>query len=459
MRINLHSTTKNSGVLLNSSRTISTKNVLNYRFFSTSRFLSNFTTQKQFSFHSSRIHNNRNEFLSMNTGLQSHSSYYQSRQQKSHNSFSPASFYSSSSSSKKERIQELEEANKDKNYKSQMYTAQTGLSRTELDQEAELFIQQDKPIQGIALLREAAARFGDPAAYGNLAVALENHMPAASKEALELHKVAASKDPENHTLLLNLASASIRQEKYQDALRVVKQALSIKETADTHVIAGNALNLGGRPRDAMVAFRRAVEIDPHLKFAWTELVSLKWEHESKHAGAQVLEEAREYIGDAEYYRVHAFICYQQNQILDAVKSARELHKIAPTDEEAQLNLGMLLGEAGHLEEAEQVLRDLVNQLPENNIADRMLADICFRKGKLVEARRIMQRLIANNPTDTSNYSLLGSIFTEEGKPEEALKLYRRGISDLENVDPETVQQLQRLEQLHKQFVSPKKFKN
>jgi tetratricopeptide (TPR) repeat protein len=98
---------------------------------------------------------------------------------------------------------------------------------------------------------------------------------------------------------------------------------------------------------------------------------------------------------------------------------------------AQNNLGVLLEEQGHLDEAQQHLEAFV-KIEED--AGRPEGDACYslgclylRRGQFRDAKLTLQKALDNDPADSLYNNAMGDVYLAEGQPDTALVYYNKAI--------------------------------
>lgn len=100
---------------------------------------------------------------------------------------------------------------------------------------------------------------------------LLRRLPEAERE---LH-AAIEEEPQNADLYANLSALQLANNKLQDAIGTAKKALQLRVSSDLYVTLGTAYELSGNPKNALIAFQRAVDLGdgrPELK---SKIESLK----------------------------------------------------------------------------------------------------------------------------------------------------------------------------------------
>jgi tetratricopeptide (TPR) repeat protein len=86
-----------------------------------------------------------------------------------------------------------------------------------------------------------------------------------------------------------------------------------------------------------------------------------------------------------------------------------------------------LVESGRTEQAEAVLRDLLQRVPEDSFALAKLGVVHACRAELSTAERLLRRSIDLDPYAKSAHNNLGNVLLEQGRTEQAIECYRRAI--------------------------------
>lgn len=180
--------------------------------------------------------------------------------------------------------------------------------------------------------------------------------------------------------------------------------------AETLVDAGKLYDTHKLPARAEECWMRAAAVDPTNTAARLELVGL--------------------------YR-------RDNRAADALEVCEQLREIDPGNAKYELSTGILLAQQNRFPEAEEALRQAVENAPDFAAARRGLVEfLLFRNSKLPEARMLAQQLVELAP-NARHYSLLAQACYRNQDRDGALAAMRRAVE----LDPDNEQLRQSYEQL------------
>lgn len=80
-----------------------------------------------------------------------------------------------------------------------------------------------------------------------------------------------------------------------------------------------------------------------------------------------------------------------------------------------------------MQEAEQELKDALEEQPDHPLLKMSLADLYQRQDKLTEARVLTESVLSANPEYPRAFYVLGKIFSSEGRLEEALQCFQKAF--------------------------------
>jgi cytochrome c-type biogenesis protein CcmH/NrfG len=147
----------------------------------------------------------------------------------------------------------------------------------------------------------------------------------------------------------------------------------------------------GNTNAAVVQFRKAIEIDPHLPRVHYELAELlntsqdaavKLEAEKEYRAAVV-----ENPGDEKAESRLGEIDARNGNASHAFEEYSKAVELEPADADAKLGVAKMLIEMNQPDKAQAVLEDTVNLEPTNAIAHYRLGTIYRQKGRMADAKR------------------------------------------------------------------------
>jgi tetratricopeptide (TPR) repeat protein len=202
----------------------------------------------------------------------------------------------------------------------------------------------------------------------------------------------------------------------------------IPDQPNALAISGLALGKLGQGDDAIVALRRAVQLQPDLPDAWRAL--------GDHYSALEMTEA----ADAAFaqhirYSTHdpklmsAARALAENRIPEAEHELREHLKRHPTDVAAIRMLAEVAARIGRLGDAEILLSRCVQLAPGFTAARQNYAMVLHRQNKPAQAMDEVSRLLAAEPGNPGMRNLKAAILGRTGDFDESIALYRAVLAD------------------------------
>jgi Flp pilus assembly protein TadD len=191
-------------------------------------------------------------------------------------------------------------------------------------------------------------------------------------ETLWKHAIAV--DPNNDVANYNLALRALDRDRVDDAIRYLENALAGRADQETsshlstsllHNVLGIALARKGRAPEAMVHYRKAVELRDNFADAHTNLAT-------------------------------ALLAAGANE--EAIKHFRIAKDLPPEDAQSHLRLAAALGRTGHTEEALTEYRRAIFIEPRNPKAHYLLAKALDLGGNRDEARIEANRAVELDPS-------------------------------------------------------------
>lgn len=129
---------------------------------------------------------------------------------------------------------------------------------------------QDKPARAIACYRAAIELQPDlKNAYDNLAQLLVQQ--GKPQRAIETYRQGVRHNPQDYSYYLALASALAAEGKWVRACNNYQQAAELKPSAEIYYQLGKLLRSRSRFPEAIVAYCKAIELDPNFKNAYIDL--------------------------------------------------------------------------------------------------------------------------------------------------------------------------------------------
>lgn len=279
-------------------------------------------------------------------------------------------------------------------------------------------------------------------AHAHYAAGVIHEMNEEREAALEEYYQAASEDPANEEMLLDVSGRFLQNKQPEKALELLNRA-----TASPHASGDLFARLGliysqlGKPEQASAADRQAIKRAPASLAGYQNLVLIYLQAKQDQEAFKVLEEAYAQptvtpeflLGLSDLYGSLAL----QSSALKEKANARLLtvlrraDRLNPSSATSRLKLADSFSALGETARAAQIYLDLLKKLPDMPmIRERVhakLAGIYLRGSDGRRAGEQLQAILRDDPTNPQVYYYLGRIAYEEKKPAEAAEYLRKAV--------------------------------
>ena len=244
---------------------------------------------------------------------------------------------------------------------------------------------------------------------------------AASEKLSESLKLAG----QDQRIAYELALALHLNSRDKEALSI---ALQLRQDAPVMNLLGAIFAAQDRTADAIVAFRRAIELEPRKVENYIDLASLCLDHQSFDLAADVVNAGIANNPDsAELYTLRGAISAQTSDNDRSAADFEHANRIKPDQSYADVGLSLLLRQENQIDEAIAVVRGRIRRSPDDPTLNFLLADLLMRKPDAPggdtrkEARQLLQKVIASKPAMAKAHSALGKLLLEAGDAQGAAK--------------------------------------
>jgi tetratricopeptide (TPR) repeat protein len=203
---------------------------------------------------------------------------------------------------------------------------------------------------------------------------------------------------------------------------------------------------------AIDAYKRAYALDPKSPVIGERLAEMYWKAQRVH---EAVTEAQELLkrdpNDLQTRRLLGRIYLrslgdltssaQSEMAARAIEQYSEVYRLDPTDSESALWLARLYRLRNEHEKAEEVLRSLLKQDPENEAAVQELTQLLLDEGKSADAVLLLESVTSRTPSPAL-LDLLGDAYTQAHDLAKAEGAYRRAVEQ----DPSELSHLKGLGQ-------------
>jgi Flp pilus assembly protein TadD len=248
---------------------------------------------------------------------------------------------------------------------------------------------------------------GDFRSAANL---LSGYLKADASSA-EAHRLLAYSylrlDDPKHSLEEYTSAAAIERPGAVDLENVAKDYILLGDTASAEHWARVALGMNQRDPDA-----------------WYELGRILYTQQHFQDAVECFQQVLVLLPGSVKAEDNLGLAYEGlNRIDDAVAAYRQAiawqHRDPHPSEQPLLNLGILLGHQGNLEEAFTLLSQAVAIAPRDPRIREELGHLCLQMKRLDEARQQLQEAVALDPRKASLHFLLGRAYHLQGQESQA----------------------------------------
>jgi tetratricopeptide (TPR) repeat protein len=236
-------------------------------------------------------------------------------------------------------------------------------------------------------------------------------------------KQAADRDTQNLPLLLTLAHSCLQSQQYPCVLDAFHRIIALNpNSAEAHMLAGEALDEMKEPVDAVRELRAAVQANPREPNVHFALGYLLWTQGRTAEAAQEFQAELKNIpghNQATLYLADSYI--QMNRTQEATPLLESLVKMNPTSSMAHLDLGIAYAEAGRKDEALGEFKTAIALKPEEVNAHWRLGRLYRSMGKTAEANAEFEKSKnLNKNADEKLVKVMSQIPPHNGEPQGAL---------------------------------------
>ena len=205
---------------------------------------------------------------------------------------------------------------------------------------------------------------------------------------------------------------------------------------------------------AIEAYKKAYSVDPQSPIIGERLAEMYWKAQRIH---DAVTEANEILkrdpNDLATHRLLGRIYLrslgdiksntgaQSEMVAKAIAEFSEVHRLDPADAESSLWLARLYRLHNEPEKAEQVLRAMLKNDPDNDAAMEQLTQLLLDENKSDEAIKLLESATAHSPSPVL-YDLLGDAYTQTKDYNKAEEAYRKAV----DLDPSELSHLRGLGQ-------------
>jgi tetratricopeptide (TPR) repeat protein len=287
--------------------------------------------------------------------------------------------------------------------------------------------------------------------------ALANKDYAAAAQAFQQAFAAC---PSQHSVLLELSEANLRQREWPAAIRAAQQFVDLEPgSVPGRLTLANAYFMSQRLPEALEQTKIVLQKDP------SQDVALKLKGNIEYLGGQLDNALDTFIllldrhpGDDEAAYMLGRIYYQEKRIDYAIGQFQRALKINPQSYKAYDNLGLCYQALGDTEMATRYFLTAIKLVekdhPEYDWAYANLSSLLFDKGDFYKAYAAASMAAHRNPYSARNFYFGGKALAKLGKNELCVNWLERSVA----LDPKYPEPLYLLARVYSQMGQPDKAK-
>jgi tetratricopeptide (TPR) repeat protein len=188
---------------------------------------------------------------------------------------------------------------------------------------------------------------------------------------------------------------------------------------------------------AIDAYKKAYALDPKSPVIGERLAEMYWKAQRVHEAVTEAQEllkrepndlpTRRLLGRIYLRSLGDLSSSAQSEMAErAIEQYREVYKLDPTDSESALWLARLYRLRNEHDKAEDVLRSLLKEDPENEAAVEQLTQLLLDEGKSSDAVSLLEGITSRTPSPAL-LDLLGDAYTQTHELEKAEGAYRKAV--------------------------------
>lgn len=231
-------------------------------------------------------------------------------------------------------------------------------------------------------------------------------------EGRETFAAITLRHPGNPPALLGQARLALLEERQNEALALVRQALAQQaDDVDALRSLGDVLRLLGQNAEAQAAYEKILQLRPAQVQAHVDLANL-------HIQSGKLDEARKELSLARQAApnsllliyTQALLEFKENKMTAAQDHLAMVLRVAPEHLPSNLLMGAVLRNKGTYTQAEQHLRKFLEANHRHPYASKLLASALLNTGAPEQALDIIEPLLASQQQDVEMMSLAGELY-------------------------------------------------
>jgi putative PEP-CTERM system TPR-repeat lipoprotein len=235
-----------------------------------------------------------------------------------------------------------------------------------------------------------------------------------NEPARELLALALVKQPEFADALVELTRFAASERKLDEAGRIIDRAIvSAPKHPGAWLLKGDLARVQGNPEAAMTAYRKVAEFDPANIDARLNIVSYHVANKKLDDARKAIAEIRKFApGNALTYHMQALVDFQAHDFKAANDAIQQVLKVLPDYMPSVLLAGAILTELGSYEQAQQHIGRVLDAVPDNRYARKLLVLSLARSGQMQRAIEVLQPALKQGQDDNELMVLAGELYAQ-----------------------------------------------
>lgn len=256
------------------------------------------------------------------------------------------------------------------------------------------------------------------------------------EQAIKAYHQALEYDPNDPTILTDLAVLYVRQGKVHEALRLAEKAAEVAPAYENAFILLGRLYAGtGNNEKAIQAYQRVISLNPSNHDAYLLLGTLYAQENRFREALEALEHLKTLLPDnplAYYYKARVFL---DMKFYDQAEAAyQEALQINPFFDRALLDLAYIYEVTERFQEAESVYQRLLTMNPGHSQARNRLSNLYIRQKQYDKALDQLRILSQQDAQDLESRLKIGIIHLQQRKYQEAISDFQSLLKDRPQYD-------------------------
>ena len=259
-------------------------------------------------------------------------------------------------------------------------------------------------------------------------------------QALEFYQQALAYDPEHTGTYLRVAINLMRGDRDEEAIDLLQELVERRpDQADPLIWLGSAYRQKEDWEAALRSYRGALERDPENEALYMQMTGILIQQERKEEAIDLLQEGAEIVEHpSSLYQLLGELYLQEAATTAMPDESQELREKAittlkkglddaPRDTRILRRLGDLHMHKNEYEKAIDYFERLHKIDPTDIEADQRLATACERAGRLEEAVEVLNRISVRQPTNDRLFFSMGMLYERLEKIDEAVHNYQMAV--------------------------------